>query len=446
MTEMTPEEIEGDEQSEPADRQDERPVRKTEAKSNRESRRNDADDREDDGDGKDRDKKPGKKEKSDDVEDDKEGKSNKKSGDDEDNSDGDGEDKEKGGDEKKPKKPPFYKRLIPMLILSAVVLVAIIVGVLYWLHARQFEATDDAFIDVHYVTISPNVAATVAAVRVDDNQRVKKGDLLVELDPRDYQVIVDQMTANLLGARERVSEAQVQLNVAKANIAEADAEVAVAQANADNAQRDYQRFVSLNPLSRSQEQVDNATASTKTATASVAQAKAKLAASQASEKDSEMAIRIQQAAEKTAEANVRQAQINLGYCTITSPIDGMVTRKNVEAGDYVDKAQPLFSVVPTQVWVTANYKEEQLDLMRVGQDVSITVDAYSGKEFHGKVDSIQNGTGGVFTLLPPENATGNYVKIVQRVPVKIVFNPGELDHADVLLAPGMSVESKVKVR
>jgi membrane fusion protein (multidrug efflux system) len=355
---------------------------------------------------------------------------------------------QKADDNKKdePQKPPFYKRPIPMLITISILLLAIAGGVSWWLYARQFETTDDAFIDGHVVTISPNVSATVLAVHIDDNWRMKKGDLLVELDPRDFQVIVDQMQAGLAGAKDRARATAVQRDVANANVLQAQAELTVAQTNSDNVHRDYIRFASLNDRSRSQQQLDNATAAAKSAEAQVAQTKAKVVASQADVSEAEVAIHTADAAIQRAQADLTQAKINLGYCKIWAPTNGMVTRKSVEPGTYVQKGEPLFSLVPTDVWVTANYKETQLNRMRVGQGVSIEVDAYSSREFNGKVDSIQNGTGSKFTLLPPENATGNYVKIVQRVPVKIVFDPGELDNTDVLLAPGMSVEPKVRVR
>ena len=197
---------------------------------------------------------------------------------------------------------------------------------------------------------------------------------------------------------------------------------------------------------RSQQQLDNASAAQKTAAAQVAQANARLTAAEASAADAQAAIKTSHASADRAAADLQQAKINLGYCTIAAPEDGMITKKNVEPGMYVDKAQPLFSIVPNNVWVTANYKETQLDLIRVGQPVTIKVDAYTDREFHGKVDSIQNGSGARFSLLPPENATGNYVKVVQRVPVKIVFDSGETEDKDHVLGPGMSVFPEIKVR
>jgi membrane fusion protein (multidrug efflux system) len=369
---------------------------------------------------------------------------NKDEDDDDEKDDEKKEDKDE--DKDKPKKPPFYKRPIPMIIIGSILILAIIIGLIWWLHARQFETTDDAFIDGHIIPISPNVAATVANVWIDDNWHVKKGDKLVDLDPKDFQVIVNQMTANFAAAQNRVIEAQVQLDVSQANVGEARAQITIAQANFENANRDYERFSQLSERARSQQQLDNATAAQKTAGAQVEQAKARLTAAQANVANAQTAIKTAQASADRAAADLHQAQINLGYCTITAPEDGMITKKNVEPGVYVDKAQPLFSIVPDNVWVTANYKETQLDLIRVGQSVTIKVDAYTDRTFHGKVDSIQNGSGVRFSLLPPENATGNYVKIVQRVPVKIVFDQGETNDKNHVLGPGMSVYPEIKVR
>lgn len=359
--------------------------------------------------------------------------------------------KDKGADEKEkeddqPKKPPFYKRPLLMTILIAVVLVLVIGGVLLWLYLRQFESTDDAFIDGHVVQISPKVAEVVKAVHIDDNWHVKAGDVLIELDPRDEQAALEQAKAAESAARGKLEQAQTQVQVAQAKIGEADAQVTVAKTNAENAERDFQRFIALDARARSQQQIDNATAAQRSSAAQVQQAQANLAGAKAQVADAGQAVKTAQADVAKAAADVLRAQLNLGYCRITAPVDGIVTRKNVEPGQYVQVAQPMFSIVPTDVWVTANFKETQLDRMRVGQPVDVKVDAYSGMTLHGKVDSIQNGTGQRFTLLPPENATGNYVKVVQRVPVKIVIDPGDLANTRDLLAPGLSVTPKIRVR
>lgn len=355
-------------------------------------------------------------------------------------------DKKKGDEKKEPEKPPFYKRPVPMIILGIVLVLAIVGGVIWWLYARQFESTDDAFINGHIIPISPNVSATVAVVHIDDNYQVKKGELLVELDPRDYQAVVDQADANLAAAHDKADQARMQLDAARAGVTDAEAQIVIAKTNAENALLNYNRFAQLSPRARSQEQLDNATAAHKSADAQVQQAEAKLASAQANLANAAAAVVTADAGIKLAEANLDAAKINLGYCKIYAPEDGRITRKDVEPGSYVEKGQPLFSIVPTNVWVVANFKETQLKLMKVGQPVTIKIDAYGGQEFHGHVDSIQNGTGSRFSLLPAENATGNWVKVVQRVPVKIVFENDEEQKTQYLLAPGLSVEPKVRVR
>jgi membrane fusion protein (multidrug efflux system) len=192
--------------------------------------------------------------------------------------------------------------------------------------------------------------------------------------------------------------------------------------------------------------MDNATAAQKSTAAQVREARAKVKAAQAQADDAVIAVESAKGNVTTAQGALEQARNNVDYCTITADSDGLITRKDVEPGMYVQVGQQLFSLVPTDVWVTANFKETQLDRIQPGQAVTIAVDAFAGRKITGKVQSIQNGTGARFSLLPPENATGNYVKVVQRVPVKIVLDPGQNDDPTHLLSPGMSVEPKVKVR
>ena len=268
---------------------------------------------------------------------------------------------------------------------ALVVLLAVVPAIRF---AFTHESTDDAFIDGHIITIAPKVAGQVTAVHVEDNQLVKAGDVLVEIDPRDYQA--------------KVAEQRGKLDAA---IAEAD------RAAADVAR--YEQIYQHDEVSR--QQLDNARAAAASAQATVAKERGAL----------------------------EQDELNLSYTHITAPQDGRVTRKSVETGSYVPVGQALLTIVPENVWVTANFKETQLTRMQPGQKVSIKVDAYPDRTLEGRVESIQSGTGARFSLLPPENATGNYVKIVQRVPVKIVFAEG----TDMrLLTPGMSVVPSVSVR
>jgi membrane fusion protein (multidrug efflux system) len=378
---------------------------------------------------------------------DKDGEKDKKREDSKEKDKKDDEKKDKKDDEdKEPKKPPFYKRPILMTILALVLIVAIVGGIIYWLYARQFETTDDAFIDGHIIAISPDVAATVASVYIDDNWVVKRGQLLVQLDPRDYQAVVDQMTANVSAARDRSAQASVELDASLAGITDAQAQVTIAQTNAENASLNYHRYAALSLQARSQEQFDNVIAAHRSADAQVLQAKARLVSAQATADSSRSAVITAGAEIKVAEANLHQAQINLAYCRIVAPEDGLITSKDVEPGSYVEKAQPLFSIVQTDTWVVANFKETQLKLIRINQPATVEVDAIGGKIFQGHVDSIQNGTGSRFSLLPAENATGNWVKVVQRVPVKIVLDNASPQDRQELLSPGLSVEASIKVR
>ena len=252
-----------------------------------------------------------------------------------------------------------------------------------------YASTDDAFIEGHVVPISAKVSAHATKVLVDDNQEVKAGDLLIELDPNDYTV------------RDQMAKAELQATSAEAEKAHTDAE----------------RYKKLNAQDEvSKQQLDQAVLRAQVADARVA----------------------------SAEAHVEQAGLEVSYTKIYAPIDGHVTKKSVELGQLVQVGQPLFAIVSKGKWVIANFKETQLTHMRPGQEVKIKIDTYPHKTFKGHVDSIQRGTGARFSLLPPENATGNYVKVVQRVPVKIVFD--EAPDKKYPLALGMSVAPEVKVR
>jgi membrane fusion protein, multidrug efflux system len=343
------------------------------------------------------------------------------------------------------KAPPGKRRRV-FIFLFVIVLIAGIAGLIYWLSVRGYESTDDAFIDGHIVQISPKVYGLVLHVFIDDNSRVKKGDKLVELDPRDYQAALVQAQGNYDSEQGKLEEAQAQVKIAQANIDESQAELAIAQANAQNAQEDLNRYQALDPRARSPQQLDNALASQRSTAAQVADAKAKIVASQAQLGEAEKAVHTAQGDFASAQGQLDQAKNNLGYCTIYAESDGVITRKDIEPGMYFQIDQPMFSIVQYDVWVIANYKETQLDHIFPGQLVDLTVDAYPGRHLSGTVQSIQNGTGSRFSLLPPENATGNYVKIVQRVPVKILLDAHQNDDMDHLLSPGMSVDPWIKVR
>lgn len=338
---------------------------------------------------------------------------------------------------------PWYTRPLWWVVIVLLAIAATAIIVVWWLYARQYESTDDAFIAAHIVHIAPQVSGQVKAVLVKDNQDVQAGQVLVKIDPSTYQVALDQAQAALAQAQGKVAQAQAQQAVDQANALQAGAQVLVAQANARNAEQELQRYQHLSKAAVSQQQLDNAVAAATSGAAKVEAAQKQAAAAQAQVKASVTAIETAQAAVKSAQANVEQAKLMLSYTQITAPQSGLVTKKSVVEGNYVQVGQQLMAIVPHHVWVTANFKETQLTHMKPGQPVEISVDAFPGIDYHGHVDSIQAGSGAVFSLLPPENATGNYVKVVQRVPVKIVFDDRPQEPR---LSPGMSVEPTVKVR
>lgn len=358
-----------------------------------------------------------------------------------DKDDNDDNDDGKDGRRKRPGKKP-------LIILAVVVVVLIVVGLFMWLSTRNQETTDDAFTDGDAVTIAPKVAGYVTKLLVKDNQLVKKGDLLVQIDPRDYIARRDQASAQLGLAEAQLHQAEAQLALAKvqypAQLAQARAQQSSAEANLQNANSAYQRQRGVDPRATSQQNIDTATAQQRAARADVANARAQVSVtSQVSlqVRQAETLVEARRQQVRQAQAQLEQAELDLSYADVRAPFDGYVTKRNVQTGTLVQAGSSLFSVVSRNIWVTANFKESQLERMRPGNKVDIKVDAYPDLELHGHVDSIQQGTGSRFSAFPAENATGNYVKIVQRVPVKIVIDSG-LD-PNVPLPLGMSVEPKV---
>ena len=430
---------------------------------------------------------------------------------------------------------PVYKRPLVLAAAAGLLVVAAFLGVPYYNYMVAHEWTDDAFIEGHIIQISPKVAGHVAQVYVTDNQEVKQGDLLVEIDPREYAARLAQARAALQGAlarqeaaqatvalthvtadagvqeassnveltqaavqtaraqvgtaRSRSEQARAQVETALAHAAEARAQILAAEAEAIRAEADVKRLQELARRDQiSRQELDQAIAATRTASAQLEAARKKAIAGEAQVAEARAAQRtaaesLRQAESQVAEAQARvgealgrlasanaaphqvavsraqadlasaevaqaraaveQAAIELSSTKVYAPDAGRVTRKSAQAGAYVHVGQALLAIVPRDVWVVANFMETQLADMRPGQPVEITVDAYPDRHFKGRVDSIQAGTGSRFSLLPPENATGNFVKVVQRVPVKIVFDELPPDH---LLSPGMSVVPVVKVQ
>jgi membrane fusion protein (multidrug efflux system) len=391
-------------------------------------------------------------------------------------------------------------------ILVGVIVLVVAGAGLWWALTRGRESTDDAQVDAHVIPMAARVGGHVLRVAVNDNQIVEAGAVLVEIDPRDYQVAVDRARAELADAEAAAIAAQSnvpitsttttsnvntaqgsveqarsaseaaakQVDAAKARVVAAQARVREEEANADRAQRDVERLRGLLATDEvSQQQFDTAQSAAQAQRAAVDTARAQVAEAEAAVKTAESrtaeaaagetqaraalrgaqtapeqmtVIRAQasaaQARVEQAKANLAQAELNLAYTVVKAPTRGVVSKKNVNPGQVVQQGQPLMSIVDIDnVWITANFKETQLADMKPGQKVVIDVDAYGGHEFTGHIDSIAAATGARFSLLPPENATGNFVKVVQRVPVKIVLEAGQ--DQERLLRPGMSVTPTV---
>ena len=339
----------------------------------------------------------------------------------------------------------------PLVVLGIVVVLTIIAAIVYWLMTRNLESTDDAYTEGNAVAFAAKVSGYVTQLNVDDNTFAHTGDLLLKIDPRDYITARDQARASLALAKSQLSSAQVDLEItrirAPATLLQAKAQLAQSQANKSQAQRDYNRQRAVDPRATTQANVDQATAQLKTNDALVQSADAQVQIAslvQQTIQASEDAVRQREAQVAQAEANLAQAEINLSYTELRAPQDGSVTRRNVDLGTFVQAGQQLFYIVTPHVWVTANFKETQLADMRPGQHVSMNVDAYPNLHLQGHVDSIQEGSGARFSAFPAENATGNFVKIVRRVPVKIIIDSG-LDNPRGLPL-GLSVTPTVTVR
>jgi membrane fusion protein (multidrug efflux system) len=374
--------------------------------------------------------------------------------DDKDSSDETSDDKQSGKDKKNDKddddadKP---KSRLPLIILGVVVVVAIIGGLIYWLMHRGLVSTDDAYTEGRAIAIAAKVSGYVTELAVNDNMMVKAGDLLMKIDPRDYITARDQAQANLELSQAQLISAEVDLEIARvrapANLQQAQAQLAQAEANKQQAEQDYRRQRAVDQRATTQTNVDQATAQMKSATAAVMNAKAQVDVASLVEQNiqsAEAMVQQRQAQLDQGKANLEQAELNLSYTELRAPQDGRITKRNVEKGTYLQPGQQILYVVTPEIWVTANFKENQLTEIRPGQPVTIDVDSFPDMELHGHVDSIQEGSGARFSAFPAENATGNFVKIVRRVPVKIVIDSGLGDRRGLPL--GISVVPTVNVR
>jgi membrane fusion protein (multidrug efflux system) len=419
------------------------------------------------------------------------------------------------------RRKPGMKRTYRAVIIAASVIL-ILAAAAYYVHSRSFESTDNAFIEGDVVQISPRVSGQVVRVYVADNQRVHKGDLLVEIDARDYGLRVEETKARLIDAEARLSSARSgvdltsdvtaatlvqatagleaardQVDILSAHLQQEEADIQAAEAalrqaeagrlateaGTQRAQADATRYralfqkdeVSKQTLDRAESEAKASSATLEAAGHAVSGARARLEQAKAARISTTSAlrqannlahqasgrlqearagykqVRIRESEVKSVRAQIeqlssssRESELNLSFTRIYAPEAGTVTRKSVEPGNFVDVGQALMAIVTDRLWVVANFKETQLTYMKPGQSADIQIDAYPQHKLIGKVDSIQSGTGARFSLLPAENATGNYVKVIQRMPVKITFLGSP--PADIQLGPGMSVEPTVRVR
>jgi membrane fusion protein, multidrug efflux system len=351
------------------------------------------------------------------------------------------------------------KRFNRTIIGICLVFVVAAAGLYLYAQSASYESTDDAFIAAHTIEVAPKIAGKIDLVYVKDNQLVKKGDLLVQIDPRDYDAQLDQKQAALDSVKAEALSAQAAVDQQIANVASlqatleqdrADAQASQAQADqtSDDQRREQDLYnthvVSIQDLIHSQVANRAAQANLESAKKKVAAGEARLAEGQAEVRTFQALVEYVLAQEKQNGASVESAKLNDSYTKVYASETGRITHKSVEPGDYVQVGQSLMALVPSEIYVTANFKENQLRLMRPGQPVELEVDALGGRKFEGHVDSIQMGSGAAFSLLPPENATGNYVKVVQRIPVKILFD--QVLDVGLPLGPGESVVPTVKVQ
>ncbi len=343
---------------------------------------------------------------------------------------------------KKQNRHEYQKKRVIVPTVTAGVL--ILMGIAAAIHSTYFQSTDDAFVEGRLITVAPRVSGPVVKLLVDDNDEVKAGDLLVEIDPKDYEVKLHQAEAKLAQAKAQLDVTASDIEKSTSNVGEAAEDINSTASKLEFAQKDHKRYtdmykagiVSKQDYDQSKKEYEVSQANHKSATERSNAAKFHLESMKAQSESVQADI-------KRLEAEVEQAKLDLSYTKIYAPQSGKVSSRSVEQGNYLQVGQPLMQIVPKQVWVVANFKEIQLTHMKPGQSVSIKVDTYPGKRFKGEVQSIQRATGAKSSLFPPENAVGSYVKIVQRVPVKIIFDE---DISDYNIVPGMSVVPKVKVR
>jgi membrane fusion protein (multidrug efflux system) len=380
---------------------------------------------------------------------------------------GQGGDKQEGDDKEKKDEPAkdeppgkakrFFTSPLGILVLILLAVLLILIGLRVWHYEKTHESTDDAYTAGHVHQISPRVNGLVLELWVDDNQHVEAGDLLIKLDPQDYEVACARSQADLEQSQAQVLQVQGQLLQAQAGIEQAKAQVAQARAQVDQAGANFEvsgvnygrnstlygkdvRAVSKADVDTTKSTLDANKAALDASKANADAAQANFQAAVATKESRAGDLEAAKAAVDVAKVNLDNAKLQLSYCWVLSPCAGRVSRRTVETGTQLSTGQAIMAITPDVVWVLANYKETQLQNIRVGQTVKIPIDAFPKHPFVGRVDSIQNGSGATYSLLPPDNATGNFTKIVQRVPVKITFDPNSIKGFEDLVVPGLSCE------
>ncbi len=359
--------------------------------------------------------------------------------------------KDDNKDAKDDKQDKGKKKRWPIVALVILAVLIIAGGIVYYLLTKDEESTDDAYTEGNAVGIAPHVAGYVVERRVDDNDFVHAGDLMLRIDPRDYVTARDQARGNLDLARAQLRSAEIDLEIARVRYPsdrqQSQAQLDQARANQIDARREFDRQRTVDRRATTQATIDQATAQYRSTSATMRQVEAQLQVSSLVGPNIEATsstLKQRQAQVEQAAASLAQAELNLSYTEIRAPQDGTVTRRNVYVGTYAQAGQQVFYLVSPDTWIVANFKETQLNRMRVGQHVTIHVDAYPNLKLRGHIDSIQQGSGARFTTFPQENATGNYVKIVRRVPVKILIDDG-IDPKQGLPL-GLSVEPTVELK
>lgn len=352
-----------------------------------------------------------------------------------------------------PKQNNNTHKKLGIVLLGVVIIIGAVTLFFYLKYKATHITTDDAFIEGRVHTIASKIDGTIKAIYVKDNQPVKAGDLLIEIDPAEYEVKITEASSGVSAEKAKLTEAEARTTVSKAQISEISANIEAAKAALELQEANLQQ--ATNDMKRAEKLLKAETISTeryeKTVTAyTVGRAQVKAAREQLTQaekaletqrvivKQSEALRNAQVSAIKEKDAKLQTAQLKYGYTKIYAPADGYITKKSVELGNQIKEGQPFMAIVSLdELWITANYKETQLAKVKAGQKVIVNIDTFSGKKFEGRVESIMSGTGAVFSLFPPENATGNYVKVVQRIPVKIVLDR-DTDKEHVLRV-GMSV-------